>query len=81
MEDDGWDSTPTPAARVCPDCAGRQVILADFVPPPRSYDEAWGIPSCCGTGNPDLWRWCRGTGEVTEKSRGAKTSYAERRNM
>jgi hypothetical protein len=72
-------SEVTPVARVCPDCAGEQIVLANFVPAPANIREAWAIQRCCGSKNETGWRWCFEFGEITEPSLGKRTSYDRRK--
>jgi hypothetical protein len=69
----------TPIVRICPDCIGEQIVLANFVPVPANEREAWAIQRCCGTKDQLIWHWCFKFGEVTEPSRGIRTCYDRRK--
>lgn len=81
MTDDEWGTEAlTPVSRVCPDCAGEQIVLANFVPVPENERQAWGIQRCCGTKDMSIWHWCFEFGEVTQPAAGTRTCY-DRRKM
>ena len=79
MGDDWGEESLTPVSRVCPGCAGEQIVVGNFVPAPDSMGSAWGIQRCCGTLNQGLWHWCFVQGDVTFPALGTRVSYDRRR--
>ncbi len=67
--------TPTLTAEVCPECGGGPdrvalVRLADWIPPPRTAEEAWdGWKVSCVSNQSGTWYWCVRTGWFTGRVR------------
>lgn len=60
--------TPTTGER-CPQCRGPIQALANWIPPPRTRQEAWaGWTSSCVRNQSMTWFWCPNTGLFYESS-------------